>query len=545
MKKYISAIAVVSALTLTSCSDFLDVESEGNVTITEALTNDQQCIDAIDGLYWYLGGAGDDMYGRDMMYEQAGANDIVWGRNRSFNDLALNQFTGDESPLRNDFNNLYELMARANGIIAELSKRDRSEMTDVEKRSLGEAYFMRGFAHFLVAYRYGTNKQGVPFVAYEKVDGGYNYSIPPQSATVMEDYQSVCDDMDAATELLPKFEEYGADDQGRAHKAAAVAYKAKACAYWATWDATKWNDVITLVNSLESNYGRGLADTYAELFSSDFADFWNKEYIWSIPGEGGSKGGGTEMVGVMLENKGWGKYNGWGYFKPTNDIYEEFLKDGDQNDRMVRSIRTYGDEITFWGETFKFYSSSDLEAGFMINKYMDPFKYENADEKGYVNTNGDYPTARINFPLLRFADCLLLRAEAYLMTNQADKATTDINRVRNRSNIASLDHTATTADLYHERRVELAFEMSDHLFDCKRWAVGSDATLKQLALKELSNDPQVRHYADRTDPESTYTIGAYEGYSGRAQFQDYMVVFPYPSDAITESNGQLKQNEGY
>lgn len=176
---------------------------------------------------------------------------------------------------------------------------------------------------------------------------------------------------------------------------------------------------------------------------------------------------------------------------------------------------------------------------------MDPFKYAAADEAGYVNTNGDYPTARINFPLLRFADCLLLRAEAYLMTNQADKATTDINRLRARSGLSALDHTATTADLYHERRCELAFEMSDHLFDCKRWAVGSDATLKTLALKELNNDPQVRHYADRTNPESTYTVGAYEGYSGRATFQDYMVVFPYPSDAITESNGKLKQNKGY
>lgn len=536
---------MVAAVSLTSCSDFLDVEPEGSVTVTEALTNDQQCEDAIDGLYWYLGGAGDDMYGRDMMYEQAGANDIVWGRNRSFNQLALNQFTGDESPLRNDFNNLYELIARANGIILELSQRELSDMSDIEKRSLGEAYFMRGFAHFLVAYRYGTNEQGVPFVAYETVDGGYNYSIPPQSATVMDDYQSVCDDMDKATELLPNFEEYTSDDQGRAHKAAAVAYKAKACAYWATWESSKWSDVITLVNSLESDYGRGLADTYAEIFSSDFSDFWNREYIWSIPGDGGSNGGGTEMVGVMLENKGWGKYNGWGYFKPTEDIYQEFLKDGDQNDRMVRSIRTYGDEITFWGETFKYYSSADLEAGFMINKYMDPFKYANADEAGYVNTNGDYPTARINFPLLRFADCLLLRAEAYLMTGQADKATTDINRLRQRANLASLDHTATTADLYHERRVELAFEMSDHLFDCKRWAVGSDATLKSLAQKELSTDPQVRHYANRTDPESTYTVGAYEGYSGKATFQSYMVVFPYPSDAITESNGQLKQNSGY
>ena len=53
---------------------------------------------------------------------------------------------------------------------------------------------------------------------------------------------------------------------------------------------------------------------------------------------------------------------------------------------------------------------------------MDPFKYEDAANKGYINTNGDWPTVRINFPVIRFAEMLLFRAEAYLMTNKADLA---------------------------------------------------------------------------------------------------------------------------
>ena len=62
---------------------------------------------------------------------------------------------------------------------------------------------------------------------------------------------------------------------------------------------------------------------------------------------------------------------------------------------------------------------------------------------------------------------LLFRAEAYLMTGQADKATADINRIRLRSNLTPLAGTATMKDLYHERRCELAFEFTDHLFDLK------------------------------------------------------------------------------
>ena len=76
-------------------------------------------------------------------------------------------------------------------------------------------------------------------------------------------------------------------------------------------------NVISMVNELETAYGRDLAGTYEELFSSDFSKWWNKEYIWTIPGNGGSQGGGSEFPGVVLENKGWGQYNGWGQNKPS------------------------------------------------------------------------------------------------------------------------------------------------------------------------------------------------------------------------------------
>ena len=50
MKRYITVLAL-SALVCSSCSDFLDVQPEGNATTTSYFLNDQQAIDAIDGLY--------------------------------------------------------------------------------------------------------------------------------------------------------------------------------------------------------------------------------------------------------------------------------------------------------------------------------------------------------------------------------------------------------------------------------------------------------------------------------------------------------------
>ncbi len=540
--KYLSSLVLCATLTLTACSDFLDVHPEGTPSTKPHFTNDQQVIDDIDALYAYLHN-GDDLFGRNLFAEQIGAGDIVWGRSINYATLATFNYTGDESRLRSCFGVLYENIARANWVVSELLQKEKNtQLTPIEKRSLGEAFFLRGFNHFVMAYRYGLDSQGVPFVRYEDFKGGYDNSIPTQQKSVQDNYRMIVEDMDQAIKYLPRFEQYDADNRGRVHQAAAVALKAKVYAYWSTWDQTKWKEVITLVNTLETTYNRGLADSFADNFSSSFDKFWTKEYLWTIPGNGGDNPGGCEFTGVMLENKGWGKYNGWGQLKPTLGIYKEMLKDGAGNERLTKSILEYNQEFEYFGETRRFYSASDFETGFMINKYMDAFKYKDADKKGYVSTNGDWPTTRVNLPIIRFAEMLLFRAEAYLMTGQADLATADLNKIRNRVHLANLDHTATMADLYHERRCELAFEFSDHLFDLKRWHRSSDAIIKKLAADELNAQPTVRHYAERGNPTSTYTEGIYEDATEKLPYKDYMMVFPYPSEQVRKSGGLLKQN---
>ena len=80
---------------------------------------------------------------------------------------------------------------------------------------------------------------------------------------------------------------------------------------------------------------------------------------------------------------------------------------------------------------------------------------------------------------------LLFRAEAYLMTDQPGKAKEDLNRIRRRSNLKELIDMPTMADLYHERRCELAFEYTDHLFDLKRWHRSSNVVIKEIGCKRI------------------------------------------------------------
>ena len=549
MKKYIIlALVAAGTLSVASCAKFLDVKAEGSPTADQYFQNDKQAIDAVDGIYARL--AQESCMGRELYWEQAVANDIVWGRTRGYPTLATFEYTGDESPLRSVFGNAYtEGMNRANWIIQQLLDKQSQagkELTAVEKRSLGEAYFMRAYWHFLIAYRYGTKDLGVPFVAYETVEGGYNNTIPPQQPTVMEDYKLIVEDLKKAEEILPKFEEYSADDRGRAHKAAAAAVMAKVYAYWATWDKAQWPNVITCVDRLETSYGRDLHPVFTDLFAPDVTKFFTKEYCWGYPSNGsnnGKSGGSIEFPGVSLENKGWGKFNGWGQFKPTYDLYEEMAKDnvgGVKNERLAATMLEYGDKFMYFGEEREYWSTSDVESGFQIYKFMQPFEPADPQGAGYLLDNADWPCTLINWPIVRFADCLLLRAEAYLVAGNVAGATKDINRVRERSHLAPIDGASWQA-LYHERRCELAFEMAnDHAADCKRWAVGGASEIKELALKELNEHPMVRHYEDRSDPHSDYTVGPYEDYKNQLKWNDKFITFPYPTEQVNKSAGALK-----
>ncbi len=124
MKIYISIITVAAAMTFTSCSNFLDVQPEGNPTTETYFTNDQQSVDIIDMLYARL--HQENVFGREFFWEQGGGQDVVWGRTRSYNTLATLKYNGDESPLRSTFDQFYATIARSNWVIEKLLQKQAS-----------------------------------------------------------------------------------------------------------------------------------------------------------------------------------------------------------------------------------------------------------------------------------------------------------------------------------------------------------------------------------------------------------------------------------
>ncbi|WP_302605873.1 RagB/SusD family nutrient uptake outer membrane protein [uncultured Alistipes sp.] len=550
MKKIIAAIAVVTmGLSASSCADFLDVQPEGNPNQGSYFQTDKEAEDAIGAVYWIFDK--EETWGRNLFWEQGCGDDMVCNQSR-WPSLMNFQYTGDESPLTDNWETMTEYIARANWVVAGLKAKGVDKLTAVETRTLGEALFMRAFLHFHIAYRYGRADNGCPFIRYEDYP---NYTetmlstIPSQQATVMDNYKLIEDDLKEAAGYLPFFETYGAEDQGRAHKVAAWALQVKLYAYWAYHDKTKWELIPDLVDKIEKEGNRALLGDFADVFK--MANNYSSEYIWSATGTG-RKEGGPRFPGVCLVNKGWGIFNGWGSLKPSRSLWEEY-EEGDT--RRDISVYSYGMTIKYFGaeQPFTDPAGDKIVSGFMFAKYMEPYTYGQRvlDEEGnvdasktvlsnpYVSTNGNDMTTDLNIPLIRFAEMVLFKAEALIEMGEGGKAALELNRLTQRCGLGQPYATATMEDLMHERRCELAGEFTDRFMDLKRWKQYDK--LEQQQYDRVPVDPS-KAYDPDTNPwaekQVIWPVGGIE----RKFEPEFDLVFPYPPLEVTKANGKLKQN---
>jgi hypothetical protein len=147
---------------------------------------------------------------------------------------------------------------------------------------------------------------------------------------------------------------------------------------------------------------------------------------------------------------------------------------------------------------------------------MEPFSYPDGIR---VSPNGDEPSTDLNVPLLRYAEVILIKAEAEIM--QGKNADKEINMIRTRAGLKSLTG-ATLKDLKHERRVELAGEWSDRNFDLVRWGDAQATYAQPLHGSDGSIVWKARSFVPARDN-----------------------VWPIPPKDIQISQGQLKQNAGW
>lgn len=520
--KYFKIGVLLSLLAAGGCSeDFTNLDPLGSATQANYWQTEADAQAAVNAMYYYMGD--EDMFSRGFMWYINASDDMVTGRSNGTADRVKNfNMNGDEGYTSWMYPQSYKIVRRANDVLANVPELDIEQAA--KDQFMGEAYFMRGFHYFWLASTYGnTVSGGVPIVT---VDNMFDTEFQ-RPASVVENYAQIVEDLTRAAELLPLYTTYTDDNRGRAHRDACYAYIAKTYLYWAQYDASQWEHVVEYCDMVtNSGSGRALIDTdtpsddFKEVFK--YQNEFGPEYIWSVTSgiERGSK-----LVGVMLENQGWGVYNGWGYYTPTEELYDEF-EDGDF--RRSATILNFGDEFQFWGETRRYYSTNSL-SGFQFNKYMDIYSYDDPIGNGLINANGDALYTIQDVPILRYAEILLMKAEALIMMGQNGDA--EINAVRDRAGLPAKTN-CTLADLKHERRVELAGEFANRHRDLVRWG-DAEAVYSQPL--------HGRVHADRTNPDSEYTIE--EIWPARNYDPEVHNVWIIPSEVIQSSG--IPQNQGW
>jgi hypothetical protein len=461
-----------------SCN-LLDQQLESNFTPDNFYKNADDAKAAVSAAY--------DPLNTQHMYDQAmwvlqdqATDDAEWGGGRSTanqakNDVDKYSFTPATSTFQSVWSAAYSGINKANAVLAHVPAIGMD--TALRSRYLAEAQFLRGFYYFTLVRLFG----GVPLVLQETTSLE-NLEVP--RASTDEIYQQVISDFSSAAAVLPL--RYSGADLGRATKGAALAFLAKVYLTREDWPAAsaKCKEVMDL-----GVYD--IWDNFADAFLINNKN--GKEAVFEVQALGGGLGEGSFMQGYMRPN--FDKVNGiagFGDDPVTKNLYDTYRATDNRRDVTIR-----------------LYSSTSVPAA-PASIVFPAYVYKYRDPSATANGEGSN-----NFPVIRYADVLLMYAEALNEQAAGNVAAFDaVNRLRRRAGIPALE-TTLTQDQFRdsillERRLELAFE-GHRWYDLVR--------TKRLISAMKAQNPSIvvseRHY-----------------------------LYPIPQTEI-DVNGKLKQNPDY
>lgn len=434
MKKIFITTALL--LSLTACSDeFINLAPVSERNVEEFYKTPADFNNAVLGAYSALRLGG--IYGDALIYTgEVAADNTDLGSTRSSINIYNFEFVDKVYTGANGFFNTiwqdhYRAIARANNILGAI---DEVAMADnLKKQYTGEAQFLRALLYFNLVRIYGdVTLITRPVTSLVQASG-----LARNPAA--EVYKLIEEDLLSAEEKLPLT--YAAADLGRATKGAAQGLLGKVYLTLKQYDKA----APKLKAVLDGNRYR-LLPSYTSVF--DFNNPNNAEILFDVQYRSGNLGLGSNLwekfapfnasVAVLGANGG----SGAGVNRPLADLVKAY----EPNDtRKAASIAT----------AYKNAQGKDVNENFVI-------KFR---QQGAVPGDGDG-----DWPVLRYADVLLMYAEVLNEQGKPTEAAPFLNQVRKRAGLTDTK-AGSQADLRlaieAERRVELAFE-SHRWFDLVR-----------------------------------------------------------------------------
>ena len=484
MKKIYIATFVVSAFFFSGCADdYLDVDQTESISTKdiELFNNDAGAASFVTSIYgkflnWDMtsfGWIGLSSITSDDADKGSSPGDT--GTDKDVLDALT--YNASNPSAESTFNANYDGINRCNQALNILPKLDKVD-ANLRARLAGETKFLRAFMYFTLVKCYG----GVPIVDHLPVPGSDPDRIMQLTRkTSAEVYAFIENDLNDAIAALPEKGAYSANEKSRVSKGAAYALLAKVSLY-----QKKWQKVIDNCNKVT---GYSIVSNYATMFRP--AGKFDSESIFEIYAQGAVPAKGIEGYSNTQGARGAGGW-GWGFNTPSQSLVNAYEL-GD-----VRKDAT----IIFKGTT--------LYDGRVVPTTVENDRY---NYKAYSSAYTDAWETDVDIKYLRYAEVLLMKAEALNELGQTSDAIPLLNQIRNRAglaNTAAVSQVDVKTAIWRERRVEMAFE-HDRFFDLVRTGQAKSA---------FAVDGKV------------FTEGKNE-------------LFPIPAAFLKQTGGLSSQNPGY
>ena len=443
--------AVVLLLAITSCQkEHLDRKPLGQLTYDTFFENAEQATFATNAVY--------------NQYRQWDCISLPWiGLTDIISDdadkgstptdalyvLELDEFTFDatNTAISSAWKGHYNAIARANLAIQRIPDVPMDET--LKNRLIGESKFIRAYSYFLLVQWFGD----LPIITKPLTgDEYYAQSRQPKA----EVYAQIERDLLDAITTLPEKSQYGPSDLGRATKGAARSILAKL--YMLTKDFPKAEQYcLEIINSGEYSLLAKYSDNFLKVGEN------GRESIFEINAAAlptpDAAGPGATPYNMIQGVRGIPNL-GWGFNRPSDDLVTSY-ENGDPRREAT---------VIYVGEVLPDGVTQVKDNSEVIN--------ERYNQKAWVPAHpGLQDNGPGNIRILRYADILLLAAEALNENGKAADAQLYLNQVRKRargnSTLLLPDITITNQSqlrekIYRERRSELAMEQH-RWFDLLRW----------------------------------------------------------------------------
>jgi hypothetical protein len=487
---------------------------------------------ALVGCYNGLSG-NNDLFGQFLLFVLNGATDECIARSGVTNQVSqfgLGGVSSADPQLANTWAALYRGINRTNHLIANIDAIDMSESRKTEIKA--EAMFLRGVFHSYLAMMFGA----VPVKLSPDPEDGPR--LPVEDV-----YKAVISDLEFAYQNLP----HRAKISGAANKWSAAGFLAKVYAYlgsaktnhmgqdlnfepnsfeWVNADEV-YAKTKTITQDIITNSGFKLTSRYDFLFRETTREAQSEECLLMVE------------ASSSVSNGVWNRYgNAWlpfgppalggnnsRWFGPLAEIFDKYnAKDIRRTHNMTRQFTATSTVEEIGG--YRYYVPLAATTPDQGNFTPGKFRQRDATQKPIPQWASDG-----NFPLLRFADILLLHAEALYYTGNEPGARTTLTTLRQRAvsvpaDVATLNTAYFKSDfvkeLLDERSRELCFE-THRRFDLARFGVYTSVIGNLTADRGLYKT-------------SVPTL--------KENWKPYRIWFPVPV-AELDLNRSLKQNPGY